>query len=180
MDFFDILLAKKLAGGGDIVGYFLEGADLTPTNMRVEITTPKGVTTLVDNAFYNKTPRIVKATLTDIVTIGNYAFRSNEWLVEVKMPKVVTIGTSAFDNCKIIETIDIPSTITRIGDKAFADTRALKDFYCRATNPPTITYYTFQNSAVQNIYVPAESVNAYKSANAWNSHASKIKAIPEE
>ena len=179
MIFFDILLAKKLSGGGDIVGYFVEGANLKPENMRVEITTPKGVTELVENAFYNKTPRITKATLTDIVTIGNYAFRSNEYLVEVKMPKVVTIGTSAFDGCKIIETIDIPSTITTIGNNAFADTRALKDFYCRATTPPTIKYYTFQNSAVQNIYVPAESVNTYKAANVWNSHASKIKAIPQ-
>lgn len=179
MSFFDILLAKKLSGGGDIVGYFVEGASLKPQNMRVEITTPKGVTALVENAFYNQTPSITKATLTDIETIGNNAFKSQEYLTEVKMPKVVTIGTSAFESCRIIEIIDIPSTVTKIGDKAFYDTRALKDFYCRAITPPTITYYTFRDSAVQNIYVPAESVNTYKVANVWNSLASKIKAIPQ-
>lgn len=180
MNFFDILLAKKLGGGGDIVGYFLEGYSPKPINMRVEITIPKGITEIESNAFYNNTPKIVKAKLPDVITIRSGGFKSCEYLEEIEMPKVVTIEKSAFESCRIIETFDLPATVTKIGDKAFYDTRALKDFYCRATTPPTITYYTFSNSGVQNIYVPAGSVNAYKSANVWNSLASKIKAIPEE
>lgn len=180
MDFFNILLAKKLSGGGDIVGYFLEGYSPNPTNMRVKITIPKGITEIESNAFYNKTPRIVKAELPDVITIRSGGFKSCEYLEEIEMPKIVTLEASAFESCRIIKTFDLPATITTIGAKAFYDTRALVDFYCRATTPPTIKYDTFTSSGVQNIYVPAGSVNTYKSANVWYSLASKIKAIPEE
>ncbi len=33
-------------------------------------------------------------------------------------------------------------------------------------------------TTIQTIYVPANSVNAYKSAHKWSSYADKIKAIP--
>ena len=48
-----------------------------------------------------------------------------------------------------------------------------------ATTPPKLDFYAFADSGIQTIYVPADSLDAYKSA--WNeygnSYADKIKAI---
>lgn len=47
-------------------------------------------------------------------------------------------------------------------------------------NPPTIGSYTLTGlAAVCNIYVPDASVNAYKSAQYWDTRASQIKGISE-
>lgn len=191
MNFFDILLAKKMSGGGGgstkyaIVGNFIEGAEVKINNIELEIVTPAGVTTLKEYAFNNNYNYYIikKIILTDITTIEQYAFyNNNDKLFEVIMPKIVTIGKSAFNGANKITQIDLPNTISSIDQDAFRNTSNLKDFYCRATTPPTLGTNVFYSSGVQNIYVPKESVDAYKSAPNWSAYAivSKIKPIPEE
>lgn len=190
MNFFEILLAKKMSGGGGgstkyaIVGNFKEGADVTLNNMELEIKTPEGVTILKEYAFNNTNKVIIKKiTLTDVTIIEQYAFYNNyDKLFEVIMPKIVTIGQGAFNGANKIQQIDLPNTIASIGQDAFRETSNLKDFYCRATTPPTLGTNAFKSSGVLNIYVPEESVSAYKSAPNWSAYTlvDKIKAIPEE
>ena len=55
---------------------------------------------------------------------------------------------------------------------------------CYPTTPPTITLDSGQTASqffpngLQKIYVPAESVDLYKSASIWNQYPTKIEAIP--
>ena len=49
----------------------------------------------------------------------------------------------------------------------------------KATTPPTLDSTAFSDSGIQTIYVPAASLDAYKSATNWSAFASKIKAIPQ-
>jgi hypothetical protein len=47
--------------------------------------------------------------------------------------------------------------------------------YCKATTPPTGGGYMFSNNASnRNIYVPMESVEAYKSVPGWSKYADAI------
>lgn len=183
LSFFDILLAKKLGGGGstqkyDIKGEWVESENLGNSSIRLNIITPQGATQIVSSAFYGKTP-IKKAVLTDIAIIGNYAFQGQEYLEEIEMPKVTSINSYAFNNCTSIKNIYLPNTISNIKQKAFAYTTSLENVYCMAINPPSITADAFNNSTIQNIYVPADKVNVYKSAGGWSNYASLIKAIPQ-
>ena len=69
----------------------------------------------------------------------------------------------------------IGDSVTSIGDYAFKDCTSLISVYCKATTPPTGGSYMFSNNASgYKIYVPMESVEAYKSALYWDYYASSI------
>lgn len=89
------------------------------------------------------------------------------------------IGTEAFEYCSKLVSIDIPSSIKRIETGAFYGCTSLSGITIRATVPPSgVNQFTFDQHLNFPIYVPAESVNAYKTAEGWTSYASRIQAIP--
>lgn len=87
--------------------------------------------------------------------------------------KVTSIGTAAFESCYYLKKVDIGTAITSIGFYAFVND-AVEVLICRATTPPTLgtghnnrklgLYDTNLSKQGGGIYVPDESVNAYKTA----------------
>lgn len=89
-------------------------------------------------------------------------------------------GNYVFSNNTLLSSIILPSTITAIGNWAFVGDSGLKTITCRASTPPTISSYNpFNGVNPTAIYVPAESVTAYKAASGWSTYANVIQAIPE-
>lgn len=92
---------------------------------------------------------------------------------------ITTIGDSAFYNCTSLASITIPNSVTSIGQSAFYGCSSLTSVTSKGTVPPRLVSSAFHNThANLVIYVPAESVDIYKSS--WSSYASKIQAIPSE
>lgn len=86
----------------------------------------------------------------------------------------------AFRRCSNLESAEIPASVTRIGDYAFYYCSSLESLTIYATTPPTLGSLVFEGTSDNlKIYVPAESVDTYKTASRWSAHASKIEAIPE-
>ena len=112
-----------------------------------------------------------------VTTIGDSAFRDCDSLTSVTIPDSVTsIGNLAFAYCSILTSITIPDSVTTIGDWAFCDCTSLTSVYCEATTPPSLGYNNVfdNNGSGRTIYVPIESVEAYKTADYWNEYASAI------
>lgn len=85
-----------------------------------------------------------------------------------------------FEGSSYLLEVDLPSTLTSIGNRAFRDCTHLTTLTCRATTPPTFgSQALYNNGALANIYVPADSVDAYKAASGWSGFAAKISAITE-
>jgi hypothetical protein len=59
---------------------------------------------------------------------------------------------------------------------AFSGCDSLTSVYCKRTTPPSLggTSVFDYNEASRRIYVPTNSVNAYKSATNWSEYASSI------
>ena len=94
---------------------------------------------------------------------------------------ITTIGVSAFEDCSSLTSVTIPESITSVGGAAFNDCYSLKNVYCKAITPPTGNYWMFRNNASdRKIYVPAESVDAYKNAEEWSDYADAIVAYDFE
>ena len=74
--------------------------------------------------------------------------------------------------------VTIGDRITSIGNDAFENHNKLTSITCLATTPPTLGSSAFNNTNDCPIYVPAESVEAYKAASGWSAYASRIQAIP--
>jgi hypothetical protein len=115
-----------------------------------------------------------------VTSIESATFSGCKKIPSVKFPNNLTlIKNNAFYGCESLTTIDIPSSIVEIGNNAFKNCSNLASITCRATTPPTIQTTTFSGvPASCSIYVPAESVETYKTANYWSARASYIQAIP--
>ena len=121
-------------------------------------TTPYGVTSIGDNAFCF-CPSIESVNISEGVT---------------------SIGTDAFAGCDSLTSVTIPSSVTSIGELAFCTCRKLVEVYCKPTTPPVAILDDYWWGAFDTtadgleIYVPTESVGAYKVADGWSKYANRI------
>lgn len=147
------------------------------TGIRGTFTLPSGITTINPNTLKNCS-NITSITIPDDVTlIGNAAFSGCNSLTSITIPNsVITIDGSAFQGCNSLTSITIPDSVTFIGMYCFSGCSSLTYMTIKATTPPTLqNVNAFNNTNDCPIYVPAESVAAYKTASGWNSIASRIQ-----
>ena len=78
---------------------------------------------------------------------------------------VTSLGQRAFQNAVLTE-ITLPSTITSLTLYTFRNCTQMQRFTVLATTPPSATSNTFTNMT-GTVYVPASSVEAYRSAFVW-------------
>lgn len=90
------------------------------------------------------------------------------------------IGQTCFEDFFQLQTVYISSACTSIRQEAFYGCSALTTVTIEATTPPTMVWNnTFQGcTSLQHIYVPSASVNAYKTAQYWDTYAGLIEPIP--
>ncbi len=104
-----------------------------------------------------------------IVRIEEYAFYNCSAVKKFIIPGNVTfIGQRAFWDCKEMTSLAIYGNVATIGDYAFRNCSKIASITCEAATPPTCIYQCL-NSVTKTIplYVPSESVNAYKNATEW-------------
>ena len=140
------------------------------------ITIPDGVTTIGDGAFSFCSSLTSVTIPKSVTTIGEEAFYACSSLKSVTIPgSVTTIGIYAFQSCSSLTSVTIPDGVTEIGNYAFYGCSSLTSVHCKPTTPPTGGYDIFyENASDRKIYVPAGSVEAYKSASYWKEYASDI------
>ena len=139
----------------------------------------EGITSINSKLFMgdsNITSVILPSTMS---STGSEGFRQITNLTYVYIPEgVKTVEWSCFRGCTRLPSITLPSTITVINNYAFDGCSSLASMTVLATTPPTLGTSALPSaSQLQAIYVPAASVDAYKTA--WSSRASIIQAIQE-
>lgn len=157
---------------------------------------PSTITTIEDDAFH-ECPILTSINIPKgVKSIGTYAFAGNLLLTEITLPQSIeTIGKNAFAatglrsfalpegftavaesicfNCKSLTSLTLPSTTTNVGYRAFSYCEKLTEIHCKATTPPTLEQYAFEDVVTgRKIYVPQDSVEAYKVA--WSDFADQI------
>ena len=140
------------------------------------ITIPGSVTSINAQAFGN-CRGLTSVIISDGVTnIGQAAFNYCSGLTSITIPQSVTsIGVSAFSGCRSLTSITIPESVTSINAQAFSNCYSMGEYHILSTTPPNIYTNTF--SVIPGdckIFVPAQSVDTYKSATNWSTYASKI------
>ena len=119
-----------------------------------------------------------------VTAIGQSAYSDNEYPAgDFVIPEGITfVGQVAFAGCNNLVSLTLPSTLQEFGIYAFAFISSLNTVTSLALTPPTASYgqwlQPFQSNGPDfKIYVPAESLEAYKSAVGWSTYADVIFAI---
>ena len=145
------------------------------------ITIPNSITS-IETGVFESCSGLTSITIGNSVTsIGSQAFAYCSGLTSITILNSVTlIDFAAFDNCTGLISITIGNSVTSIGSYAFNNCNKLTSVIVESLTPPIAGSDMFSNNVnLTNIYVPAESVDAYKTAEGWSGYAEFITAIAE-
>ena len=133
------------------------------------ITFPENLTSIGEEAFsycFNLTSITLPENLT---SIGERAFSYCIRLTSVTFPENLTsIDEYVFVGCRSLFYITLPSKLTSIGKYCFNDCNNLTYIYCNAKDVPSADKHAFKNTGNITLYVPSESIDAYKKASQWS------------
>ena len=144
--------------------------------------------TAIGNEGFNKAYSFKSFTMKGdkLVKVGQNAFADANFLGEINLPEsVTTYGNWAFvhlDNN--FTSFTIGSNVVNMGQEAFVGCKKLTTITCKATTPPSFVLPNlspFDSNVYRDatLFVPAESVEAYKEKEGWKQFVN-IKAIPEQ
>ena len=106
-----------------------------------------------------------------------YSFAPNG-VVEYRIPTGITsVAYRLFLEITTLQKLYIPSTVINIPQKFVDNCSNLKEIYMESYTPPTVSsgsFGIFFDMEVPTIYVPNESIEAYKAAYGWKDYTDKI------
>lgn len=162
------------------------------------VTIGDAVETIPDNMF-RESRSLIKVNMgKNVKHIGKKAFYYCPSLGAIELPEgLLTIGDEAFSSCSSISELKLPESIQTIGDGAFSGLpitkinlpAGLKDFgrafsgcsqlmkvVSNITHPYEISEDAFRSETKHNgtLYVPANSIELYKSTPAWKYFANIV------
>ena len=145
------------------------------------INIPESVTTINDCAFLNSSLAGMMIRLPNLNGIlGATAFRATDIVKIEDLGQITEIGKECFRDCKSLLSAILPASLTKLGDSVFYGSTNLTTVVCKAVTPPTIGGSVFAYTKAELIiYVPDDSVEAYKTATNWSAYADKIHPISE-
>lgn len=145
---------------------------------------PPSVATIAQNAFasdsVDRPSQLTSVTFptnaVESIRIRENAFSGCTALTSVVLNRVYRLDAGAFRNCYSLTSVTMGDSVSRIEATAFNGCISLARFTIYTVTPPTIGSQVFDNIPTT-IYVPSESVNAYKTASNWSRYADRIQAI---
>lgn len=117
-------------------------------------------------------------TVSNVKLFGYQQFMQCMMLKSIIIPdNVSSIRNSCFSGCYSLASLTIPSGVTNIESTAFGACYGMKEYHFLSTTPPSLanTYVFSDIPSDCIIYVPMESVDAYKTATNWSNYASQIQ-----
>ena len=162
---------------------FSEGLTKIPANALRNcafITTahiPESVTSIGNYAFYG-CERLKSFTIPGGVTsLGDYSFSRCNSITKMVLPEgIIYVGYEAFSSIDALTSFEFPSSTKSIGGRVLELCRNLTSITIKATSIPSGGYYMFNRSNCP-IYVPEESLDAYRTANYWSEYKDRYMPI---
>ena len=112
-----------------------------------------------------------------VTSIGRYGFLDCSALTNVSFPLVTSIGLGAFRSCRALTNVSFP-LVTSISDDAFTYSNAVTTMYI-GTESDTVCTLSSKSaipSSIEEIYVPYNLQEQYKTATNWSLFADKIQS----
>ncbi len=136
----------------------------------------ENLTTIPSGAFSGT--GIEALSLPNCINIEGAAFCGCLSLKSIEIPVCQTIGRRAFDSCNSLEAVSLPGTIKSLGYKCFSGNTMItlyaKDVPTLESWPEDLSDEDEALGKTALVIVPEESLNAYQTANVWNTMKDRI------
>ena len=130
---------------------------------------PDGLKRIEEEAIFYCT-NVQNLTLPDSLEYLGFNALKGIAITSLTVPQGIT-EISGIQNCSQLQTVDLPSQLTKLGWACFASCGALTTVTCRATTPPTIAArdHVFNNTPISSatLKVPAGTEGDYRTAEGW-------------
>ena len=106
-----------------------------------------------------------------IISVGYFAFYKCSSLTSLSVPATLKyIGSSAFEDCTSLTTLSLNEGLLIIEGSAFKNCKGITEVYCNAERVPKTNKTAFDGTPIESatLYVPANSVEAYKASRPWS------------
>lgn len=127
--------------------------------------------------------------LKSIITIGVCSFAETQIKKVILGSNINTLyvkpvstawNSGPFYKCSKLKFVDIPESVTNMGDYTFNYCSVLEYVIMRGITPPILGTETFGNTSENlKIYVPDNSVETYKASENWSTYADRIHPLSE-
>lgn len=133
-----------------------------------DLVIPEGVTSISEFAFHCAYGLKSVSFSNTVTSIGADAFRGTNIENLTLENNIESIGDRAFYLCSYLTNIALPESVTYLGKEVFFGCGFVTSITCRAVTPPTCgdNPFTDKHKSLP-LYVPVESVEAYKTADVW-------------
>lgn len=140
------------------------------------VTIPSGCVAIGEGVFGYCTA-LQRVAIPNGVTSIDFGSFDSANLSNITIPdSVISIGAYAFCYNYSMSFITIPNGVTSIAQKAFVDCYGISEYHVLPTTPPALenanAFGSMANDCI--IYVPSESLNAYKAATNWATYANRM------
>ena len=145
----------------------------------IEIHFPASLTSIGEYAFSGCSSLTEIHLPANLTSIGRSTFSGCSSLTEINLPNNLTsIGVSAFYGCSSLTEIIFSDNLTSIGEFAFEHCSNLTKVTCYALVPPKSNGYIFgYHRIIDSLYVPTESIQAYRDSSLWANNFKNILPI---
>ena len=177
----------------------INGSAFTDCTSLTTINIPETVTTIGYRTFNNCTSLVIdELYLPNLQTLNTFSFNQVQRISRItSLGQITTLPNSCFrlvqcdsiilpntlltikgqGSLPLCPAIVLPESVTNI-EECLRGNTVIVNFICKATVPPSVYSNNWiETNALQAIYVPDASVEAYKTATNWSSKASIIYGI---
>lgn len=143
---------------------------------------PKGIKAIDEGAFLYCTNMTIDKLPDGLTAIEGFTFSHCQSLAITELPSgVASIGAHAFFDCPKLAITELPEGVTTIGYGAFSGDSNITRLKVLSPTPPSLDLAEGLNNfpPVTQLYVPDDSLEAYKAADGWGKMADRIHPMSE-
>ena len=154
---------------------FIKSKAFTDCDKLEDIVLPSSIIDIGAYAFWDCTKLKNISIPNGVQKIADFVFEGCSSLTNIVIPDSVSEIGMSFRSCKNLIEVEFGKNVKKIGTNSFQGCDKIKYIHCKSSTPPKLSDNAFVYVSLEKVYVPLNSVDAYKNNSSWSKFSSYIE-----